>query len=339
MQRYRSLVFDKPGHPAYTPLQAILRGKQTNKKTLQYNTRMLLHHKRVWEIALKKQSIGRVYSHTPLWLNSHMPELELIPDSTIWALHGIIFLHQILSSFGLKPFQTLKEEYKLPNHLTFKYLQLRHAIRSQLPNMEIEMEPPLVLNIVIGEEPSELILNFYSTLRLKRTIAITQKAKIAWEQEVGPIDDADWYEILKGVETVSPKLSDRLTQLYIIHKAYLTPLRMTKIQRTFNPLCPGCLAVPGIFYHLIWSCPNIQTYWTQVIRFLHHDTMGSPVVLDPKLCLLVLLPDVEIDKYQTVFIYETLFLARKVVARLWMQAAPPTTLIWKKDVIDTLSYR
>lgn len=42
--------------------------------------------------------------------------------------------------------------------------------------MDIEMEPPPVLNIVIDEQPSKLILNLYSTLRLKRTIVITQKA-------------------------------------------------------------------------------------------------------------------------------------------------------------------
>lgn len=35
--------------------------------------------------------------------------------------------------------------------------------------------------------------------------------------------------------------------------------------------------------------------------------MGSPVVHDPKICLLGLLPDAEVDKYQATFLYETLF--------------------------------
>lgn len=42
--------------------------------------------------------------------------------------------------------------------------------------------------------------------------------------------------------------------------------------------------------------------------------MGSPVVLDPKLCILGLLPDADIDKFQATFIYETLFVARKAIA-------------------------
>ena len=60
--------------------------------------------------------------------------------------------------------------------------------------------------------------------------------------------------------------------------------------------------------------------------------MGSPVVLDPKLCILGLLPDVEVDKYHTIFIFETLFLARKVIAQRWMQNVPPTVQLWKKAV-------
>lgn len=53
--------------------------------------------------------------------------------------------------------------------------------------------------------------------------------------------------------------------------------------------------------------------------------MGSPVGLDPKLCLLGLLSDADVDKYQGIFICETLLIARKVVAKVWMQALPPHT--------------
>lgn len=157
---------------------------------------MLLHHQRVWEITLKKQNIGQIHSHTPLWLNSHMPELYSIPDSTVWDLHGIIYLHQVLSTSGPKTFQTLKEEFMLPNHLLFIYLQLHHAIRAQLVNLEVTIDPPPVLNIIMGEDPSKLISNVYSILRLQKTITVAQTAKNAWEQDVGPINDTDWDEIL-----------------------------------------------------------------------------------------------------------------------------------------------
>lgn len=56
-------------------------------------------------------------------------------------------------------------------------------------------------------------------------------------------------------------------------------------------------------------------------------------------CRLVLLPDVDVDKYQAIFIYETLFLARKFVSKVWMQAIHPTLQGWKKEINDTLPYR
>lgn len=180
---------------------------------------MLLHHQRVWEIALKKQNTGKIHSHTPLWLNNHLPEIESIPDSIIWATYGIIYLHQVLSNSGLKPFQTLKEEYTLPKHLVFKYLQLRHAIRTQLQSLEIVTDSPPAMGIIMGEDPSKLISNLYFAFRHQRSITIAQKAKAVWEQNTGPIKEADWDEILEGTKAVSPKLSDRLTKLYIIHKA------------------------------------------------------------------------------------------------------------------------
>ena len=76
----------------------------------------------------------------------------------------------------------------------------------------------------------------------------------------------------------------------------------------------------------------------QIIQFLH-DKMGSPVVLDPKLCLLGLLPDVEIDKYQATFLNETLFMARRGIAKVWMQAQPPSIRQWKRYVNDALPFK
>lgn len=82
----------------------------------------------------------------------------------------------------------------------------------------------------------------------------------------------------------------------------------------------------------------LQIYWTQVICFLH-DEMGSPMVLDPKVYLLVLLSDAEVDKFQATFIYETLILAWKAVAGSWMQALPPTMQKWKRDINATLPFK
>lgn len=255
-----------------------------------------------------------------MWFNDHLPELSTVPDPQLWVAYGIVYLSQVLTETGPISFQSRKETFSIPNQLLFRYLQLRHAIRVQTASTSIVLETPLVLDILFGADSTKLLSNLYYVLRLHRSHKVSQTAKEKWEQNIGPIDNTDWEKILEGVKTASPKLSDRLTQLNILYRTYLMPVKLAKFQHTRSHMC---LLVPGTFYHLLWSCPNIQTYWLQVIQFLH-DNMGSPVGLDPKLCLLGLLPDSDVDKYQAIFVYETLFLARKVITKVWMQAAPPT---------------
>lgn len=75
---------------------------------------------------------------------------------------------------------------------------------------------------------------------------------------MGIIEDEDWSEALDTCKIVSPKLSDRLTQLFIIHCFYLTPLRIAHYKREQSILCPMCNGANGSFYHLLWSCPLVQ---------------------------------------------------------------------------------
>lgn len=143
-QPYRNLACDKPGHPLFTPIQTILRREPWNNKPPRYNQGMLAHHQKIWDIALKKQNMNQFHSHTPLWHNTHMPELDTAPDPTIWALYGVIYLSQVMTDTGPKTFQALKGELALPNYLLFRYLQLRHALQAQFTNHATILNTPPV---------------------------------------------------------------------------------------------------------------------------------------------------------------------------------------------------
>lgn len=275
---------------------------------------MLHQHKRIWEIALNLTGADFYHSHTPLWHNRQLQELLHIPAATLWATKGITYLFQVLTPLGVRHFQALREEFDLPAHMLFNYMQLRHALRAQFTDGFPNTQTLPIVEVITGEEPAKLISNLYNIIRARSIARIIDRAKNRWEEDIGPIEDSDWEEALENVKKSSPTLSDRLTQLYIIHKAYLTPTQLVKFSRDQDPNCPGCLANPCSFVHLIWECPNIQHYWTQVIKFLH-DHMGSPLQLDPKTCLLGILPDADTEKYLATFLYETLFCARKAIAR------------------------
>lgn len=103
-----------------------------------------------------------------------------------------------MTTTGPKMFQSLKEDFFIPHHLVFRYLQLRHVLWSQFRNTTVTLDQPKTLVIVLGTEPKKLISNLYSIIRLKRVMTIIQKAKKGWEKDVGDISDSDWDEILEN---------------------------------------------------------------------------------------------------------------------------------------------
>lgn len=131
--------------------------------------------------------------------------------------------------------------------------------------------------------------------------------------------------------------SDRLTQIYIIHRSYLSPIRVSRYKPYQSPNCVMCNQATGTFYHLLWSCPKIHGFWTQIVQFLH-DTMGSPLALQPKPCLLGIHPESDMNKCIKIFLNETLFSARKVIARQWMRTNPPEFSAWLIEV-NSIRYK
>ena len=64
-------------------------------------------------------------------MSPHMPNLNSIPDPSLWAKKGIVTLrHVVLEG----PFQVLKRAYALPVSFQFRYWQLRHAFEPNFLN-------------------------------------------------------------------------------------------------------------------------------------------------------------------------------------------------------------
>lgn len=144
-------------------------------------------------------------------------------------------------------------------------------------------------------DPKKLISQFYTMLTLLQATTSAYALKSRWEGEVGSIEDDEWSDALNTCKLVSPKLSDRLKQIFITHRAYLTPLRISRYKSSEFATGPLCGQAVGTFFHLLWQCPKIQTFWVQV--WFLHDTIGSPITLQPKLCLLGIFPDPGLNKF------------------------------------------
>lgn len=91
-----------------------------------------------------------------------MPKLTSIPDHEMWVYKGIIYLSQVVAGGTVKSFQTFKDKFALPNHMLFRYLQLRHALNTQFRNSIPTLQVPLLVDIVLGKDPKKRISQIYT---------------------------------------------------------------------------------------------------------------------------------------------------------------------------------
>lgn len=205
----------------------------------------------------------------------------------IWGsgLDRVYFIYTTFCQTGLSKTLTPSS-----GNLHCRFLQLRHATHSQFLQSPPQPTPNPIIAVVKDTDPKKLISCFYNTLNAPVSAKVAYNLKPRWEGDVGPMENEEWEEAMESCKEVSPKLSDSLSQIYILHRAYLTLLRVARYRGNQPTTCPMCGTTSGTFFHLIWSCPQIQGLWKQIVTFLH-DNMGSPVVLDPKQCLLGIFPD------------------------------------------------
>lgn len=82
--------------------------------------------------------------------------------------------------------------------------------------------------IVKDTDPRKLISAFYNILLTPTASKLAYGLKPRWERAIGPLEDEEWEEGMESPRAASPKLSDRLIQIFILHQAYLTPLRVAR---------------------------------------------------------------------------------------------------------------
>lgn len=91
-----------------------------------------------------------------------MNELISLPNAIAWVAKGIMFLFQVITPLGVKSFQSLREEFELPSHMLFSYMQLRHALRSQFADGFPNPQMLSMVDVITGADPTKLISILFS---------------------------------------------------------------------------------------------------------------------------------------------------------------------------------
>ena len=80
-----------------------------------------------------------------------------------------------------------------------------------------------------------------------------------WEGDVGPFEEEQCEEALSQC---SLNVAQRLSQLYILLRVHYTPDRLVRMGVRDDPSCSRCMRD---LTHLLWHCPKLHVYWTEVI--------------------------------------------------------------------------
>lgn len=219
--------------------------------------------------------------------------------------------------------------------MLFRYLQLCYAFNTQFGSDNPKLAEYFTPIYVMERHPKGIISTLYNSFLTHWRETVAERSKIKWESLVGNISKEDWEEALETSIRVSLRYPERATQLYIVYLSYLSTTQVTKYCPGRHDIYPKCSQQPGSLFHLMWQCPQIQGFRVQVVRFLQ-DVMGTPIPLTPQCCVLAILEILDLSRAQKMLSHETLFQARKLIARNWMNNHIPSLSEWIHSFMKSL---
>ncbi len=178
----------------------------------------------------------------------------------------------------------------MPKHNLFKYLQIRHWIKSQtfesFPNIpEKSLLEDRLLDIRHTSTKS-LTSSIYRILINDLPAYQRFSTKQKWESDLEcSYNDSDWCTLLEKSQTVLVSTKHRQIQFNILHRTYYTPYRLNKCNGGISAMCQRCTISTGTLLHMLWSCPALETFWKYVIATIS-EISKNHIYPDPKIWIL-----------------------------------------------------
>lgn len=222
-------------------------------------------------MSLTKNNVGILgfLRETPLCHNPSYRELLHLEGFQSWERAVIKCFSQIYHQNVVKSFMELQEEFALPRTTFFQYLQLRHALEAQARSSSLVLEKhALVKEVMQVRDRKGRISRVYSTLASGVHDPAKFPCRSKWEQDAGIIGGDTWDLCLQSIPLSSVSPSHKLSQLFILHRSYRTPLQLFHWGRRESPLYPKCKQQEGDLIHLLWRCPKLDTERGSQTRFL-----------------------------------------------------------------------
>lgn len=203
------------------------------------------------------------------------PSLEFVQKDLgfkVWAQKNIIKIDDLYDGNTLKSFQQLRDSHHIPATHFYRYLQLRHFIRSQLGGT---LEKPQLSQLEslltqrINRKHISRTYNLLMTNNKASTILVKEKC----EKDLGAqIDDDRWSSLLAYAQKRFINTRYKICNFKTMHRVYYTPEKVSRFKGNISPHCNRCKTKIGDFLHMIWTCPQLEQWWKDI----EHTLKESP---------------------------------------------------------------
>ncbi|KAJ1153199.1 hypothetical protein NDU88_005960 [Pleurodeles waltl] len=273
----------------------------------------------------------RLTRQTPLWQWRHLREVSALEVFWKWDNIGISTLGDVWGESHMRSFEEIQESYSLNKTQFPKYLQLRHTLLVHIrPGDSVPNCSPMEARTMMGGQGRRGISQLYRSL-LFNTTPSHENLRRKWEGWVGPIEEADWRDVLMAPRTMSMTSRFRVLQTLYLHTAYLTPERLFKTGLRQTADCPRCSSPDADFFHMVWACPVIMTYWKAIVGEVS-KVLHSEVEMVPFPLLLGAMGEMGLRRADRIFLGEVCLVAKRDIMIEWKAEAAPTLTMWRRGV-------
>ena len=293
---------------------------------------------KIAKIIQKKCSInGLMLPSCPLWENPLLLAGGKTLNNETWKKYNIRNLGQIVKQNKIISFSEFKNIFALNDTVFLQYLQIKSILMEYLTKGIL-----LASDMETDNKLKEIIKNQGTVSKLYRLIHPSpcntlNKIKAQWEQDLGKNLTAEqWGTIMRRTNYLSKCIRYKLIQMKILHRAYITPQRLHKMNPDTPELCWHC-GERGSLIHLLWQCPQIKQFWAGVQNILC-TILRVNVSICPEVCLLGL----KLDGIESKALQHLLSLAflsvKRIILMNWKIRKLNCFCLdqWLKDFIDLI---
>lgn len=316
------------------PMQARLGDKRRIKEQMQQDNQWINLTLKVWLNFVTKYNLQEVIKV----LRWPAYDVDFVPSKTdanfkTWTDQGLSSYCTYFHKGTIRDFYSIMRQHHLQNSDFFRYLQVRHYTQSFIPKNKFFFEMP-ILNIFVKAYARNTGLKLISRLykdfqEIKR--ANTDYIKQRWEREANSQISGDiWLKHCTFQWKITSSNSWRYFGWRSLCRYFITPAQSSHYYGSSS--CWRNCGVKGVqHYHIFWSCPPIQNFWS-LIQIELKEILNLQKALKWDELLFGSIYSVKMNK-DTKRLFGMLSLAaRKCISQKWLNPIPPSLDDWYSNV-------